>query len=79
MIQSGTLAERKERPRKAKPNVVFRSLGRGGPEAFGDIVESLKIFGRREGKVKISILNKISIVSCSILEQSVLASTNRVV
>ena len=79
MIQSGRLAERKERPRKAKPSVVFRSLGRGSSKAFGDIVEPLKIFGRREARVKISILNKISIVSCSILEQSVLASTNRVV
>ena len=79
MIQSGRLAERKGRPRKAKPNVVFRCLGRESSKAFGDVVESLKIFGRREEKVKISILNKISIVSCNILEHSVLASTYRVV
>lgn len=79
MIQSGRLAERRQRPREAKPNVVFRSLGRGSSKAFGEVVESLKIFGRREAKVNISILNKISIVSCNILEQSVLASRNRVV
>lgn len=80
MVQKKNLVERKERPRKVESDVVCKSLGRGSSTAVGEVVDPLNMdLGDVEGqRFKISILNKISIVSCNILKQSVLASTNRV-
>ena len=59
--------------RKAIPDVFCKKFG-----SLMLLTHSRTILGRRRTRVKISILNKISIVSCNILKQSVLASTNRV-
>ena len=42
MFQRERFGEREKRPKKAKSEVVCRSLGRGGSTAVADVVDPLK-------------------------------------